>query len=66
MKNLEIKELLDSGDQKFISRSTGYSPETVRKVLGGQRNNDKILKAAQILVEGKKSLAEQIEIMVQN
>lgn len=66
MQKVVIKEMLDSGDQKFISKSTGYSTETVRKVLAGSRNNDKIIKAAEILIEGKRSLAEQIEIMIQN
>ncbi|MCU0441450.1 MAG: hypothetical protein MUE96_03555 [Bacteroidia bacterium] len=58
-----IKQELGYGDQIFIAKSTGYSVETVKKVLRGERINDKILKAAEMLIDGKKSLHEQISIM---
>lgn len=62
----EINEELEYGDKKAIARSTGYSVETVKKVLAGTRNNETILKAATMLIEGRQSLEEQIAIMAQN
>lgn len=59
----EIKNSLDSSDASFIAKGTGYSVEMVRKVLNGDRNNSVIVEAAKIIIEGKKSLKEQIEIM---
>lgn len=59
----EIKQQLDTGDMAFIAKSTGYSRETVSKVLAGERNNEIIVEASKMLVEGKKSLQEQIAIM---
>lgn len=60
----DIKQQLDTGDVKFLSRNTGYSKEMIYKVLDGERNNDVIVKAAKHLIDGKKSLAEQISIIV--
>jgi hypothetical protein len=59
----EIKQQLEWGDMDFIAKSTGYSKEMVRKVLAGDRNNNRIVEAAKILVDGKKSLKDQISIM---
>lgn len=61
----DIKQQLDKGDIAFIAQSTEYSKEMVRKVLDGDRNNKLIVEAARILVEGKKSLREQISIMLE-
>lgn len=63
MNILEIKESLVSGDMPFLAKSTGYSYETIKKVLDGERKNDLIVNAAKILIEGKKSLATQIAVM---
>lgn len=60
----DIKQELDSGDVGFIAETTGYSKEMVRKVISGDRVNSDILLATQILVSGKKSLREQISIML--
>jgi predicted transcriptional regulator len=62
----EIKNGLEYGDQKAIARSTGYSEVMVKKVLSGERNNGKIIKAAEMMIKGRKSLEEQITIMVQS
>jgi hypothetical protein len=59
----EIKNSLDPSDTKFIAKSLGYSDDLVRKVLNGARVNDSIVQAAKMVIEGKKSLAEQIAIM---
>lgn len=63
MKLDEIKNRLDSSDMGFIAKSTGYSYDLVNKVINGARVNEKIVEAAKILIEGKKSLADQIAIM---
>jgi hypothetical protein len=62
----EINEKIERGDKKTIARSTGYSEAMVKKVLSGERNNVKIIKAAEMLVKGRQSLEEQIAIMAQN
>jgi hypothetical protein len=62
----EVKNGLEYGDQKAIARSTGYSEVMVKKVLSGERNNRKIIKAAEMMIKGRKSLEEQITIMVQS
>ena len=59
-----IKQQLDSGDVKFLSESTGYSKEMIYKVLNGERNNEDIARAIKHLAEGKKSLREQISLIV--
>lgn len=61
----EIKENISSSDQKIIAKTTGYSIETVRKVMAGTRNNTLIWEAAKIIAKGKKSLEEQILIMLE-
>lgn len=61
----EINNNIERGDQKVIARSTGYSNEMVKKVLAGTRNNEMILKAAEMLIKNRQSLEEQIAIMAQ-
>lgn len=62
----ELKNALEYGDQKAIARSTGYSVHMVKKVLAGDRNNGKIVKAAEMMIRGRKSLEEQIKIMAES
>lgn len=65
MELAEIKQQLSTGDIPFLAKATGFSKELVRKVLAGERNNDTVLMAAEMLVKSKKSLLEQIEIMAE-
>jgi predicted transcriptional regulator len=59
----DIKNSLDPSDTNFIARNLGYSPDFVRKVINGERKSTLVVKAAELVVEGKKSLEEQISIM---
>jgi hypothetical protein len=59
----EIKQGLKYGDMPFIAKSSGYSLIMVKFVLAGIRNNPDILKAAKLVADNNKSLAQQIAIM---
>jgi hypothetical protein len=64
MELIEIKKQLDFGDQRFLAKATGYSTETVKKVLDGTRVNTKVMDAALFMIAGKRSMEEQIRIML--
>ena len=59
----EIKNNLDRSDAAFIAKNLGYTPEMVRKVLNGDRNNDTIIEAARIVAQNNISLQHQIAAM---
>lgn len=69
MKKNEISAQLEYRDAKFIAQTTGFSESLVDKVLNGKgdnkRDNVKIIKAAKMVIAGRKSLEEQIKIMVE-
>lgn len=61
-----IKQNLKFGDTQFIAKKVNKSKDLVNKVLAGQRNNDDVLKVAQMVAENNISLSEQIDIMLQH
>lgn len=62
----EIKQELKYGDMPFIAKASGYSLQMVKAVLGGYRNNEKIVNAASLVAKNNKSLSDQISIMCED
>lgn len=60
-KRLEIKEKLKKGDIRDIADATGFTPEYVNMVLNGTRNNDEIVRIANIIHENRSNLQVQIQ-----
>jgi hypothetical protein len=47
----DIKKRMRKGDFQRVAEITGKSPETVRKVMSGDRNNDMVVEAAEDYIE---------------
>ena len=62
MKNLpNIKAQITSGDIRIICEVTGYSRDTVDKVLLGQRNNNRVVELCEHAIECRKEAKEKIK-----
>lgn len=63
MNLVELQIKIEPGDARTIAGVTGYTEDYVRKTLRGDRTNDTIVKALEMLIKGRESLIEQISIM---
>lgn len=59
----ELKNLLRSGDQRFIAETTGYTEDYVNMVLNDKRKNLKIVRAAELIIENRKKLRKRLKAL---
>lgn len=61
----ELRAKLERGDYNALAEATGMSRETVKKTLAGERHNEAVIQAAEMLIKSREIVKQQFQMTFQ-